>query len=106
MAELTRKPRSLLDRILHSPAERRLRAGWRLLGQGVLLLAFSLLVAILLGWVLFLKITPELYLFVQEVISFLAITLSVYLARRALDRRSFASLGLVWNLQAARDLLT
>ena len=105
MSELTSKPRSLLDRILYSPVERRLRAGWRLVGQGVLLLVFSLLFAILLGWALLLKISPELKLFVQQVISFLAITLSVYLARRALDRRNFASLGLIWSRQAARDLL-
>ena len=105
MTEPANKPQSLFHRIFYTPAEPRLRAGWRLLSQGVLLLVFSLLFAILLGWLLFLKISPELYLFIQEVISFFAISLSVYLARRALDRRSFKSLGLAWSRQAARDLL-
>lgn len=35
----------------------------------------------------------------------LAITISIYLARRFLDRRSFSSLGLVINRQAAVDIL-
>lgn len=35
----------------------------------------------------------------------LAVTLSVFLARRYLDRRTFISLGLCWNRQALLDLL-
>ena len=35
----------------------------------------------------------------------LAVTLSVFLARRYLDRRTFISLGLRWNRQALLDLL-
>lgn len=42
---------------------------------------------------------------VLEIASALGITLSVYLARRYLDRRPFTSLGLIWNSQAAIDLL-
>ena len=35
----------------------------------------------------------------------LAIAIPVYLARHFLDRRSFTSLGLIWNRRASRDLL-
>lgn len=44
------------------------------------------------------------WLFLNSVISAAAITLSVYLARRFIDRRSFTSLGLIWNIQAVKDV--
>ncbi len=99
--------RPLPARIFYSPDEPRLRAGWRILLQ--LLIAAALFVAIsgLVGLVLvFVPNPPPASLAIaSEAIDFLAVTVSVSLARRFLDRRTFASLGLVWNRQVIRDLL-
>ena len=98
-------PRSLSKKILFSPDEPRLRAGWRLAIQTVMLL---LLLIIPLG------LTVELAhwnfpgtagFFVNTLISFIAFTASVYLARRFLDRRSFTSLGLQIDRNFLPDLI-
>lgn len=47
---------------------------------------------------------PPVTLLAGQVFSLLAITLSVYLARRFFDRRSFLSLGLAWDNHAWRDM--
>jgi len=98
---------SLLQRLLLNPAERRPRAAWRLLGQLVLLVLIFILLGIPLGfWVAFFPgLSEETLLVVTNILAAIAITLSVYLARRTLDRRSFTSLGLRWDSLAARDLL-
>jgi hypothetical protein len=46
----------------------------------------------------------EANLLAATIISSLAITLSVYFARRVFDHRSFLSLGVRWNSTAAKDL--
>lgn len=86
--------------------KRRLRAGWRIVGQLLLLVLISLLyglMVVMLGW--FNPTNP----LVQQAIglgsSLIGVTLSVYLARRWFDRRSFVSLGLVGGKQAGADLL-
>lgn len=43
-------------------------------------------------------------LLINEAIFLIAITVSTYLARRYVDRRPFASLGVGWNARARRDL--
>lgn len=99
--------RSLLARIFISPSERRLRAGWRLLMQTLLMFAILSIMAILIG-MLFARLPGQissLMLTLGEFVSFLAVTLSVCLARRWLDRRSFTSLGVKWDHLAWRDLL-
>ena len=105
MSRLDRSPPSFFARLFYSPNERRLRTLWRILGQTVLFFVFGLIFALALGWLLFFNLSAELNLLVQQVIAFFAITVSVYLARRVLDKRSFASLGLAWNSLAGRDLL-
>lgn len=99
-----KRERSLLARIFLSPEEPRLRAGWRLLIQTILL------VVLLMGVV----IAASLFGIPQETLNsalgntlilFIAFTGSVYLARRWLDRRSFASLGLQLDQYTLRDLL-
>jgi len=102
-----------LRRVLVSSNERRLRAGWRLALQLLIMLAGAILFS--LAWGLASQAiqappVPEgsaakdLTFLGDTLISLLAITVSVYFARRWLDRRSFDSLGLqrgyVW-----RDLL-
>ncbi|NOY98670.1 MAG: CPBP family intramembrane metalloprotease [Chloroflexi bacterium] len=91
--------RSFLARIFISPDEPRPRAGWRLLIQTILIVVVGIPAGFLLGW---LPIGGMLY---SQVIEVVAITLSVYLARRFLDKRSFVSLGLKPDRQALRDLL-
>jgi membrane protease YdiL (CAAX protease family) len=99
-------PQPLFTRIFISPGEFRLRAGWRLVVHFILLLT-CLVVMALVAIPIFLiaggraegiKITNQL-------IALGSITLSVFLARRYVDRRSFRSLGLALNAQTWRDLL-
>jgi len=86
--------------IFISPNENRLRAGWRLVLQSLLLIFILIplaVVAVFLGSVTDLAIS--------NVVSFLAITVSVFLARRWFDRRSVTSLGLDVNRQALLDVV-
>lgn len=107
MEEHTPSNRSWLQRVFLSPEEPRLRAVWRLLGQ-VLIMLLSLAV---LGWLgnyllsLLADISFAGLLMFSALITSLAITFSVFVARRILDRRTFTSLGLLANRQAILDLL-
>lgn len=106
--------RSFLHAIFLSPDEPRLRAGWRLLLQSLLLilvvgclsvLLFSILVALdpsLLNALLTLE--PE-YMLLAVIAETFAVTLTVFLARRFLDKRSIESLGLKLNTQTLVDIL-
>jgi hypothetical protein len=83
--------------------EPRLRAGWRLLVQSVLLLFLTLCAYIPLAFVpRFNSSTELLYL---QVASVLGTTLSILLARRLLDKRSFVSLGTRIDRWTLMDLL-
>lgn len=86
--------------------KRRLRAGWRILGQQFLLVVISLLYG-LIGVVsgMFNQTNPLIQQAVGLSSSLIGVTLSVYLARRWFDRRSFVSLGLVSGKWAGVDLL-
>lgn len=97
---------SFLKRLFLTPGERRLRAGWRLAGQFVLMVALLGIVGVPLGMLttLFPEASGFTRLMLATAISFVAIVLSIFIARRRLDRRSFISLGLVWGAQATRDL--
>ncbi len=92
--------------IFLSPSEPRLRAGWRLLIQSILLLLLTVCIGLpliipLLGFDL--DFTAGMLL--NQVIEVVAITISVFLARRFLDKRSFVSLGLKLNKRVLFDLL-
>lgn len=96
-----RQERSLLAQIFLSPDEPRLRAGWRLLIQTLLLFVFGLIfggIAALLGLL-------DLDSIGGQILNFLIITSSVYVARRWLDKRSFESLGLQIDKHTLLDLL-
>ncbi len=101
------KKRSFLAAVFLSPDERRLRAGWRLLLQTLLFMLLAALVVPLValtgGNAAF--FSGRYALLWQQLADLLALTLSVYLARRWLDRRSFRSLGLSVDAAAGRDLL-
>ena len=104
MSEIQPRPqRSLLAQIFLSPEEPRLRAGWRLVIQTVLMFLLGTvlgIVASLLG-LLDLVSSP----FWGQILNFMVITGSVYIARRWLDRRSFESLGLTLDRRTLPDLL-
>jgi membrane protease YdiL (CAAX protease family) len=99
-------PRTNITRIFISPDEPRLRAGWRL-SVHFLLLICSLLAFGIIGVPFILLFEGQEYTFrlVNQGIAIGGITLSVYLARRFVDRRSLRGLGLSLNPQAWRDLL-
>ncbi len=81
-----------------------MRAGWRLLGQSSLMSACLILIGGLFGALLGLDPASASLFFYGEVAATLAVTLSIALARRLLDRRSFASLGLSFDRRALLDL--
>jgi membrane protease YdiL (CAAX protease family) len=106
--------RSILTRIFFSPEGPRLRAGWRLLLQTILLFTLLGCFGVPLVFILLtldpsfanslLQISPEVMLF-GVIIEFFAITISVFLAVRFIDKRSLESLGLKLNIQTLFDIL-
>ena len=110
----SQQERSLPEQIFLSPDEPRLRSGWRLLVQTIILLVLSVCFSIPLVVILVIldpsfiysipQIKPEAMLF-AALAEFFVITLSVFLAVRFIDKRSIESLGLKLNLQALFDIL-
>ena len=97
--------RSVLANIFLAPDEPRLRAGWRLLIQTIMFLLFGVIIFIVASFLGLDSGDAPAALIFQQVLSLIAITGSVYIARRWLDKRSFESLGLKWNQQALVDVL-
>ena len=93
--------RSILTQLFFSPDEPRLRAGWRLLIQTILLFVFGAIVSIVS---IFLGSLNGSFLWVQ-ILNFIIVTSSVYVARRWLDKRSFESLGLRLDGYTLIDIL-
>ena len=106
MEEPTPARRPWLQKPFISPDEPRLRAAWRLLGQLLLLVLGIAILGGLANW--FLGPLDDIsyggFLLLTTLITGLAITLSILIARRLLDRRTFTSLGLKGNRQAIYDL--
>lgn len=102
MSELQLTPRrSPIARLFLSPDEPRLRAAWRLVLQTLLMLVFGTIlgvIAVLIG-------LRDLSSIGAQILNFLVVTISVYVARRWLDRRTFESLGLQINRRTMFDLL-
>lgn len=80
-----------------------MRLGWRLLAHFMLLVLFFSLGTLLL--IPLLRASPQILFYAEQAVMLVAITLATFAARRWVDHRSIASLGLVWNRQAAQDLL-
>lgn len=97
--------RSILANIFLSPDEPRLRAGWRLLIQTIMFLLFGVIIFIAASFLGLDSGEAPATLILQQLLSFIAITGSVYLARRWLDKRSFESLGLKLDQQTLVDVL-
>jgi len=104
--DLTNIPqRSFLSRIFLSPDERRLRAGWRLLIQTLLMAVFGVAFSLLLTQVTFYLTIPFGEELTIQLLNLFMISGSIYVVRRFIDKRSFISLGLKLNRQALMDLL-
>jgi len=102
-SELTPAPkRNILAQIFISSDEPRLRAGWRLLIQTLLLFVLGVVVSSL---ALLLNTGGTATTILNQILNLLAITGSVYIARRWLDKKSFESLGLKLNRQSFLDIL-
>ena len=95
--------RSILVRIFMSPDQPRLRAGWRLLLHIILLFIFGIIISIVAGFVGFVDESSTSIL--NQILNFIVITGSVYVARRWLDKKSFESLGLKLSTQTLFDIL-
>ncbi len=103
--------RFILADIFISSSERRLRAGWRLSLQVLLQIFLTLLIglAIFIPYIIhsgLIDQNSESFLVFGEIVEFVSISVSVFLARRFLDKRSFKSLGFKLDRQALADLLT
>ena len=97
------RERPILARIFLSPDEPRLRAGWRLLLQTALMFVFGIIYGFI--WGLLGLLDESLDSIWGQILNFLIITSSVYVARRWLDRRSFESLGLKIDRYTLLDIL-
>ncbi|HEY5983134.1 MAG TPA: CPBP family intramembrane glutamic endopeptidase [Anaerolineales bacterium] len=107
----TRPWRPLLAEIFVSPSEPRLRAGWRLtlqvILQSVLMAAAGVALVVALPSVMTgtLSSFAETELMASQIAELAAVTASIYLVRRILDRRSFPSLGLQLERMALVDFV-
>jgi len=100
--------RPFLKTVFLSPDEPRLRAGWRLILQTILLFVFAFCAGLPLGLLSLipgLELSDGLFLALNQVVELVAITLSVFLARRFFDKRSISSLGLKLDKWVALDIL-
>lgn len=105
--------RSFLNNLFFSPGEPRLRAGWRLLFQSLLLFIIGGCLSVVLVTILvaldptliesLVELPPE-FMLLAVMAEAVAVTVSVFLAVRFLDRRSIESLGLALNIQTLTDL--
>lgn len=95
-----------LTHLLINPSENRLRAGWRLALHFLLLLTFTVLFGLMAGLIMAFQAGAESTggMLITSAASLLAVTLSVRLARRFIDRRGMGDLGLVRG-RALRDLM-
>ena len=105
--EITPAPkRNVISWIFISSDEPRLRAGWRLLLQTLLLIVISIPLTLAANVLGLNRITGNLGFFVGQILELIVFTSSIYIARRWLDKRSFESLGLKLNRQTWIDILT
>lgn len=97
---------SFLSKLFIQPGNRRLRAGWRLVIQSIILIGFlgcSVVPLILIKGLLHLTGGSEML--VSQVLEFVAITLSILLSLRFLDHGTLQGLGLDLKRHPLRDLM-
>ena len=96
-----------MKNILVTATEKRLKAGWRILLFLLIFFTFSALIFIvkpLFGTITKRAFLEDYSLIIVAILAFGA-TVSVYLARKFWDKKSFISLGLKWNKQTIKDLV-
>jgi membrane protease YdiL (CAAX protease family) len=91
--------------VMISPAEARLRAGWRLVLQVLFMVILAVLIGMPAGWLAFAAGLDTNDLLFGQAIQWMVVTASVFLAVRWLDRRPIASIGLALDRRAGVDLL-
>ena len=100
--------RPFLKNIFLSPDEPRLRAGWRLVIQTVMLFVFAFCAGIplsLLALIPGIDLSSGWFLALNQVVEVIAFTASIFLARRFIDKRSISSLGLKFDKWTALDIV-
>lgn len=93
--------------IFKNTEEQRLKAGWRILLFIVIFYLFSALVFLvrpLLGDISKSEYVKNYGLIIVAILA-LAASLAVFISRKYLDKKSFISLGLQWNIGAVKDLI-
>jgi membrane protease YdiL (CAAX protease family) len=92
-----------IKKIFISPSETRLRAGWRILIQTI---AMGVILACVLVPLVFYPdfINTGAGLLLSQISELFAVTLSIFFARRLLDKRTFSSLGLKIDRVALIDI--
>jgi uncharacterized protein len=93
MTESGQAERSLISRIFISPNEKRLRAGWRLLIHFVAFVILFILLSIPVGIAQYAGLSDTFVFLGSQAAFFIALTVTTWLARRFIDKRSFVSLG-------------
>jgi uncharacterized protein len=96
--------RSFLAAIFTSPSEPRLRAGWRLLAQTILLIILGIAAGLVM-YFLPNSLASSYSLLIGELAELFAFAGSIYLARRFLDKRSFTGLGFKIDKYGLFDIL-
>lgn len=97
--------RNILARLFLSPDEARLRAGWRLLLQTLMVGVINFILGGLIGKLGIPELSGKWGLLFRQIQELIRYAVSIYIARRWLDRRSFESLGLKIGRQAWFDVL-
>ena len=97
--------RNILTRIFLSPDEARLRAGWRLLVQTLLIGVINFILGGIIGILGIPELSGKWELLFSQILELIRYVISIYIARRWLDKRSFESLGLKVGRQAFFDVL-
>jgi membrane protease YdiL (CAAX protease family) len=96
-----------MNKVFFSPDEHRLRAGWRLLLQLAIFMTFLLALGTLWGMArMLLGLTTTTGLAEAEALTAMAMTASLLIARKWLDRRSFISLGLLAGFAIGAIIIT
>ena len=99
----TQPKRAFFARVFISPDEPRLRAGWRLILQTIMMAV--IFIGIIISPLSVLEPpTGSNFDMVTQVTLLVVFTLTIYIARRFLDKRSFESLGLKINKQTLKDV--
>ncbi len=98
--------RSFIANIFISSNEPRLRAGWRLLLQTLLMVILAVILQSVLSMAIIRGGSGNNDLFISQILELTIFVTSIYIARRFLDKRSFVSLGLQINKQAFTDIFS